>query len=74
MGRTVTDAEAGVDSDLLRDVAAGSSIELTDDGVAVARLVPPNGKDPEPRSEVRSGGFSSLPRVSLEAPMQTVPR
>jgi prevent-host-death family protein len=60
-------------SAVLRDVAAGETIAVTNNGVIVAVLVPPpqaaGARHRMRRATVR-GGFSGLGRVSLDHPAQ----
>lgn len=73
MSRIVSDVEAGIDPQLLREVAAGSSVELTHDGVVVAKLVPPDGvAHADERVGAGGGGFSSLPRVTRPTSVQSI--
>jgi prevent-host-death family protein len=56
-------------SQVLRDVAAGETVEITNHGQVVAVLVPPprasHGSLRIRRATVR-GGFSDLPRIRLD--------
>jgi len=59
--------------EVLRAVEAGESFTITNDGVPVARLVPVS--DPTPdlrcvRPARRQGGFSDLPRVTVDEPVE----
>lgn len=59
--------------EVLRAVEAGESFTITNDGVPVARLVPVS--DPTPdlrrvRPARRRGGFSDLPRASVDESVQ----
>lgn len=58
---------------ILREVQAGESFEISNHGEVVAWLVPPVER-PQRSLRVRkaraSGGFSDLPRVKLQAPVQ----
>lgn len=73
MARSVSDLDVNVDPALLREVAAGSTIEVTKDGAVVALLVPaPTRTDVRQRAATVRGGFATLPRVDLEQPVQAV--
>ena len=60
-------------SEVLRDVQAGETIEVTNHGEVVAVLVPPSerlGAGLRIRSAQRVGGFAALTRRSLDHPVQ----
>jgi prevent-host-death family protein len=60
-------------SAVLRDVQAGETIAVTNKGEVVAVLVPPprrSGALQRVRRATASGGFSALPRVTIDHPVQ----
>ena len=60
-------------SEVLRDVQAGETIEVTNHGEIVAVLVPPSdrlGEGLRIRSAKRVGGFAGLTRRRLDHPIQ----
>jgi len=67
---TITHRELRNNSaDVLRRVAAGEAMEVTNRGVVVAHLCPvatPLLPFPVSRPSRRSGGWSSLPKVTLD--------
>lgn len=74
MTRTIPHRELRNNSSaVLRAVAAGETIEITNNGEVVAVLVPPPRR---PRTSLRTyparvhGGFSDLPLVTLDHPVQ----
>jgi prevent-host-death family protein len=73
--RTIPHRELRNDSSrILREVASGETFEITNHGEVVAILSPPNGNRPAERLEIipakKRGGFSDLPRVKLDHPIQ----
>lgn len=73
---TITHRELRNNSaEILRRVAAGESMEVTNRGVVVAHLSPtaaPALPFPVSRAARRVGGWSSLPTVSLDRPVSTI--
>jgi prevent-host-death family protein len=74
MGRTIPHRELRNNSSaVLRDVQAGETIAVTNNGEVVAVLVPPPRRPgavlPIRRAAVK-GGFADLPRVRLDHPLQ----
>lgn len=62
-------------SEVLRQVLAGETIEVTNHGEVVAILVPPgrrSGAALRVRPTKHQGGFSALPRVRLGVPLQDI--
>ncbi|HYH30992.1 MAG TPA: type II toxin-antitoxin system prevent-host-death family antitoxin [Pseudonocardia sp.] len=74
MARTIPHRELRNNSSaVLREVQAGETIEVTNNGEVVAVLVPPQRGSGTPhrarRATVR-GGFSALPRARIDHPVQ----
>jgi prevent-host-death family protein len=74
MSRTIAHRELRNNSSaVLRDVAAGETIRITNHGEVVAILVPPGGRE-RPSLPFRPatviGGFSGLVRTTLDHPIQ----
>jgi len=73
---TITHRELRNNSaDVLRRVAAGESMEVTNRGVVVAHLTPaetPVLPFPVSRMVRRSGGWSALPKVALDRPVSEI--
>ena len=74
MARTIAHRELRNNSSaVLRDVAAGETISITNHGEVVAILVPPGGQE-RPALPVRRaaviGGFGDLVRTKLDHPIQ----
>lgn len=62
-------------SEVLRQVLAGATIEVTNHGEVVAILVPRSrlgGSAPCVRRAEHQGGFPALPRVPLDVPLQDI--
>ncbi|MGH3342411.1 MAG: type II toxin-antitoxin system Phd/YefM family antitoxin [Carbonactinosporaceae bacterium] len=60
-------------AEVLRDVAAGATYEITNHGEVVAVLSPPApGIGLRIREPRRPGGFADLPRVQRDMPVQEV--
>lgn len=60
-------------SAILREVQAGESIQISNHGEVVAMLVPPTQPAPtalRARRAKKHAGFSDLPRVSTDQPVQ----
>jgi prevent-host-death family protein len=74
MPRTIAHRELrNNSSQILREVEAGESFEITNHGEVVALLVPPPriGNPPlRSRPARKRGGFADLPRVRLDHPAQ----
>jgi prevent-host-death family protein len=73
MARTIPHRELRNNSSaVLREVAAGETIEISNRGEVVAVLVPPARRPDSLRSRGPrvTGGFSGLTRVRLEQPIQ----
>lgn len=73
---TITHRELRNNSgDVLRRVAAGEAMDVTNRGVVVAHLSPvatPVLPFPVSRSARRSGGWSALPTVTLDRPVSEI--
>lgn len=74
MVRTIPHRELRNNSSaVLRDVAAGETIEVTNNGEVVAVLIPPT-RAPGAHLRIRQatvrGGFPALPRIRLDRPVQ----
>ena len=74
MTRTIPHRELRNNSaSVLRDVAAGETIKVTNHGEIVAVLIPPSKPARPPmRAATVSGGFASLPRTATTESTQTV--
>ena len=60
-------------AEVLRDVAAGATYEITNHGDVVAILSPPSAPiGLRVRPSAQRGGFSTLPRVRRNLPTQAV--
>jgi antitoxin (DNA-binding transcriptional repressor) of toxin-antitoxin stability system len=74
MSRTIPHRELRNNSSaILRDVSHGETFQITNNGVVVALLIPPNTM-PRPSLRVRKaltkGGFDELVRAELDHPIQ----
>ena len=74
MSRTIPHRELRNNSSaILRDVSQGETFQITNNGVVVALLIPPNAV-PRPSLRVRKaltkGGFDELVRTELDHPIQ----
>lgn len=76
MARTIPHRELRNNSSaVLREVAAGETVFVTNNGEVVAVLVPPPRSGthaPRVRRATARGGFSTLPRVTIEQPVEDV--
>lgn len=74
MTRTIPHRELRNNSSaILREVAAGESFAITNNGDVVAMLVPPQGPSSPPlrrRSARVRGGFAEIGRAGLDHPVQ----
>lgn len=74
MARTIPHRELRNNSSaILREVQAGETIEVTNNGEVVAVLVPPQRKPGTParvRPASIRGGFATLQRMRIERPVQ----
>jgi prevent-host-death family protein len=74
MARTIPHRELRNNSSaVLRDVQAGETIAVTNNGEVVAILVPPPRRSAAPvrvRRATARGGFAMLPRLRLDHPVQ----
>lgn len=57
-------------AEVLREVAAGATYEVTNHGEVVALLSPPSRTTVRIRRPSVRGGFGELPRVTLDHPIQ----
>lgn len=74
MARTIPHRELrNNSSEILRQVQAGETIEVTNHGDVVAVLIPPQQRPLRPlrvRKATKRGGFTQLPRVHIDRPVQ----
>ena len=75
MTRTIPHRELrNSSSEVLRQVLAGETIEVTNHGEVVAILVPPGRRSGAARVRLAEhhGGFAALPRIRLNVPVQDI--
>ena len=59
-------------AEVLRDVAAGATYEITNHGDVVAILAPPGGSVLRIRKAIRHGGFAQIRRVTSQETSQEI--